>query len=230
MRTVFIGAGEVSIETAKALVKKGHEVIIVETDIAKIDELSEEMDCSFLQGDGARPDILREVNPEQTDILFCLTDSDQANLIASLVGRSLGFKRVVTSIRNAQFEGICHELGLKDTIIPSRTISRYLQDMVSGIENLELSSVIKEEARFFKFSAREEDAIAVKDLKLPSDAKVICFYRDGRFSHADEETTFRVNDEVVILTHSKNMAALQERWETKPAQVDPVDAASRKNK
>jgi len=228
MRTVFIGAGEVSIETAKALVKKGHEVIIVETDIAKIDELSEEMDCSFLQGDGARPDILREVNPEETDILFCLTDSDQANLIASLVGRSLGFKRVVTSIRNAQFEGICHELGLKDTIIPSRTISRYLEDMVGGIENLELSSVIKDEARFFKFSAREEDAITVKDLKLPADAKVICYYRDGKFSHADEETTFRVNDEVVILTHSKNMPALQERWEPKPAQVDPADAASKK--
>jgi trk system potassium uptake protein TrkA len=143
MRTVFIGAGEVSIETAKALVKKGHEVIIIETDKAKIDELSEEMDCSFLQGDGSRPDILREVNPEQTDFLFCLTDSDQANVIASLVGRSLGFKRVVTSIRDEQFEVICHELGLKDTIIPSRTISRYLEDMVGGSKNVELSTVLK---------------------------------------------------------------------------------------
>ena len=45
-----------------------------------------------------------------------------------------------------------------------------------------------------------------------------------------KKTTFRVNDEVVILTHSKNMAALQERWETKPAQVDPADAVSGKNK
>ena len=132
MRTVFIGAGEISIETAKALVKKGYEVIIIETDKAKIDELSEEMDCSFLQGDGSRPDILREVNPEKTDILFCLTDSDQANVLASLLGRSLGLKRVVTSIRDGQFEGICRELELEDTIIPSRTISRYLQDMVAG--------------------------------------------------------------------------------------------------
>ena len=76
MRTVFIGAGQVSVETAKALVKDGHEVIIIETDKAKIDELSEEMDCSFLQGDGSRPNVLREVNPAQTDFLFCLTNSD----------------------------------------------------------------------------------------------------------------------------------------------------------
>jgi trk system potassium uptake protein TrkA len=226
MRTVFIGAGEVSIETAKAFVKKGHEVIIIETDKAKIDELSEEMDCSFLQGDGSRPDILREVNPEQTDFLFCLTDSDQHNVIASLVGRSLSFKRVVTSIGDPQFEVICHELGLKDTIIPSRTISRYLGDMVGGTENVDLSAVIKDEARFFTLIAKEEDAIAAKDLKLPADAKVICYYRDGKFSHADEETTFRIGDEVVILTHSKNMLALEERWQQKPSQEESADAAS----
>ena len=226
MRTVFIGAGEVSIETAKAFVKKGHEVIIIETDKAKIDELSEEMDCSFLQGDGSRPDILREVNPEQTDFLFCLTDSDQHNVIASLVGRSLSFKRVVTSIGDPQFEVICHELGLKDTIIPSRTISRYLEDMVGGTENVDLSAVIKDEARFFTLIAKEEDTVAAKDLKLPADAKVICYYRDGKFSHADEETTFRIGDEVVILTHSKNMLALEERWQQKPSQEESADAAS----
>ena len=71
------------------------------------------------------------------------TDSDQDNVIASLVGRSLGFDRVVTSIGDPQFEDICHELGLKDTIIPSRTISRYLEDMVGGGENVKLSTVTR---------------------------------------------------------------------------------------
>ena len=230
MRIVFVGAGNVSIGTAKALIKKGHEVIIIETDKAKIDELSEEIDCSFLQGDGSQPNLLSEVNPAQTDFLFCLTDNDHANVIASLVGRSLGFSRVVTSIVDPQFEGICRELGLKDTIIPSRTISRYLEDLVGGGENVELSTVIKDEARFFTLIAKEEDAVAAKDLKLPADAKVICYYRDGKFSHADEETTFRIGDEVVILSHSKNMPALQERWQPKPAKEELADSASKKNK
>ena len=226
MRTVFIGAGTVSIETARMLGKKGHEVIIIDTDKARIDELSEEMDCSFLHGDGSQPNVLGEVNPTATDFLFCLSDNDQANLIAGLVGRSLGFKRVVTSIGDPQFESICHELGLKDTIIPSRTISRYLVDLIGGGENVELSTIIKDEARFFVFIAKKEDAIAARDLHLPAEAKVICYYRDGRFSHADEETTFREADEVVILTHSKNLPTLQERWQPKPAQEE---AASTKD-
>ncbi|MCC6544180.1 MAG: TrkA family potassium uptake protein [Nitrospirae bacterium] len=215
MRIVFIGADEVSIETAKALVRKNHEVIIIETDRVKIDELSEEMDCSFLLGDGSRPNILREVNPEQTDILFCLTGSDQTNVIASLVGRSLGFKRVVTSIADEQFEGICRELGLGDTIIPSRTISRYLQDMVGGGKNVELSTVLKDEARFFTFTAREEDAVAVKELKLPADARVICYYRENKFAISDDETMLRPGDEIVILTHSRNLGNLEKRWHPK---------------
>ncbi len=182
--------------------------------------MSEEMDCSFLNGDGSQPNVLDEVNPTATDFLFCFTDSDQMNVIAGLVGRSLGFKRVVTSIGDPQFEYICHKLGLEDTIIPSRTISRYLVDMVGGSENVELSSIIKGEARFFVLTAGKEDAVAAKDLDLPDAAKVICYYRDGKFSHADEETTFREADEVVILTHSKNLHALQERWQPKPAQED----------
>ena len=227
MRTVFIGAGKVSVETAKELIKKGHEVVIIDIDKAKIDELSEEMDCSFLQGDGSQPNILREVNPGQTDFLFCFADSDQDNVIASLVGRSLGFKRVVTSIGDPQFEVICSKLGLNDTIIPSRTISRYLVDMVGGGETVELSTVIKDVARFFTLTAKEEDTVAAKDLKLPAGAKVICYYRNGKFSHADEETTFHIGDEIVILTHSKNLPALQERWQPKQEQEKPADPASK---
>lgn len=93
--------------------------------------------------------------------------------------------------------------------------------MVGGGKNVELSTVIKDEARFFTMIAKEEDAVAAKDLKLPADAKVICYYRDGKFSHADEETTFRPGDEVVILTHSKNMPALRDRWQ--PEQTPEVN-------
>ncbi len=229
MRIVFVGAGKVSVGTATALIKKGHEVIIIETDKARIDALSEEMDCSFLQGDGSHPHILREVNPAQTDFLFCLTGSDQANVIASVVGRSLGFNRVVTSIGDPEFEGICHELGLQDTIIPLRTISRNLVDMVSGGETVELSTILKDEARFFTLIVKEEEAIAAKDLQLPAGAKVICYYREGKFAHADAATTFHIGDELVILTHSKNIRALQERWPLQAAPQKAVDSIAHNN-
>jgi trk system potassium uptake protein TrkA len=222
VRIAVVGGSTLGVATARALVEKGHEVILVEKERERIDVLSEELDCSFLHGDGGRPDVLRELDPEGTDVLLCLTDSDQANVIASLVGRSLGFDRVVTSIADPQFEGICRELGLEDTIIPSRTISRYLVDMVRGGGVVEIATLIKDEARFFSFTAGEEDAVELAELDLPEEARVICFYREGRFHLARSETKLQKDDEVVILTHSRNLPALEERWRPREAK----DAAS----
>ena len=145
MRMVFVGASPLAEDTARLLVERGNEVVMIDADRSKIDDLAEELDCSFLHGDGSRPHILREVDPQHTDLLFCLTDSDQNNIIAALVGRNLGFTRVVTQIHGSDYEAICLELGLENTIIPSRTIARYLADMAAGVDILELSTVIKGE-------------------------------------------------------------------------------------
>jgi len=215
MRIVFIGAGEITVDTARALIQQNHEVVIIENNRDKIDRLSDELDCGFLHGDGGRPAMLEEADPERTDVLFCLSDSDQANIIASLVARSIGFRRVVTSIQDADFEGICRELGLEKTIVPGRTISRHLVDMVRGVDTLELSTILKDEARLFTFVAGKEDAKQISELGLSEDSRVICFYRKDQFSFAEEGTRLREGDEVVILTKSDRLAKLRERWQPK---------------
>jgi len=215
MRIAFVGASQTAIRTAEFLIKHGHEIIMIESDEKKVDALSERLDCSFLGGDGSKPEVLREVDPESTDVLFCLTENDKVNLIASLVGRSLGYKRVVTRIEDPEFEPICRELGLKDIIVPSLTISHYLQDLVQGVDILELSTILKDQARFFSFIAREEDAGDVRELKLPEEARVVCYYREGKLTIAGSEARLRAEDEVVVLTHVKCLANLEERWKPK---------------
>jgi len=217
MRIVFIGSTELTVRTAALLTERGHEIVIVEADRERIDELSDSLDASFLEGDGSKPSILREVDPEDTDILFCVTDNDQVNILASLVGRSLGFQRVVTTIQNDDYEPICQELGITDTLMPVRTISHYLADLVRGIDVLELSTVIKGEARFFSFTLAKDDAGPLDELDLPDGARAICVYRDGEFRFADDATSLRAEDEVVVLTHSRHLPDLRERWLPKQA-------------
>ena len=212
MRIVFSGASPLTVITAKQLIKQGHEVVIIETNKEKIDQISEELDCSFLHGDSAKPAILSQVDPKNSDILFCLTNSDQINIITSLLGRSMGFKRVVTSIEDMDLEVLCRELGLQDTIIPVWTMSRHLDNMVRGLDNINLSALLKEDARFFTFTAGVEDAVNVRELGLPKDARVIFYYRDNQFHFAEDDTELHKGDEIIVLTHSKNIPGLNERW------------------
>ncbi|NIP73320.1 MAG: TrkA family potassium uptake protein [Gammaproteobacteria bacterium] len=218
MRAVFVGAGSLTVMTVPILLRRGHETVIIERDRPRIEALSQELDCGFLHGDGSKPALLSEADPERTDVLFCLTGNDQSNILASLVGRSLGFKRVVTKIEDPEYEHICLELGLKDAIVPAATIGRYLADMFEGQDLLELSATIKEEARVFSFVARDEDAVAVSELNLPAQSRAMFLYRDGAFTLAEEDTRLKPGDEVVVITHSKNLPKLQERWSGRPAE------------
>ena len=218
MRIVFSGASPLTIITAKQLIKQGHEVIIIEVDKEKIDQISEELDCSFLNGDSTKPAVLSQVDPKNSDILFCLTNSDQMNIITSLLGRSMGFRRVITSIENTDLVQLCRELGLEDTIIPVWAMSRHLDKMARGLDNINLSTLLKEDARFFTFTAGGDDAVPVSDLGLPKDARVIFYYRDNEFHFADSDTKLSKGDEIVILTHCRNLPDFNERWY--PKQVD----------
>lgn len=112
------------------------------------------------------------------------------------MGRSLGYSKVIVHIHDEDYLKICDELKLEHTITPSKTISRYLADTVSGIDILELSSLIKCEARCMMVQIDKQNRGQVSDLDLPAEARVIGIYRDNHFIHADPETPLRVRDEV----------------------------------
>jgi len=215
MRAVFIGASALTVMTAKILLKRAHEIVIVDSNKQKIETLTNEMDCGFLAGDGSKPAILKETNPSETDVLFCLTNDDRSNILASLVGRSLGFKRIVTRIEDPELEHICIELGLEDTIIPARTIGRHLSDMVEGRDPFVLSTLIRDEARVFSFVLHEEDECSLSALDIPEKSRVICLYRDNKFLVPHDDEKLKSNDEILIITHRDNMPTLKERWVNK---------------
>jgi trk system potassium uptake protein TrkA len=213
MRLVFVGAGPLTVATARLLIHRGHDLVIVEQDQAVIDALQDALDCGFLHGDGSKPAILREADPEGADMLLCLTGNDQTNIIASLVGRSLGFPRVVTKIEDREFEHICVELGLEDTIVPDGTIARYLADMAEGLDILELSAMLKHGARVLSFIVHEPQQGRIDELNLPDQTRVICLYRNERLLLADPDTRLKTGDEVLILTHRDHAQTLLETWQ-----------------
>ncbi len=219
MRAVIVGAGSLGIRTARLLARRGHEVVVIESDANVARATSESLDCGVIHGDGTRPAVLAEADPAHSDALLALTSNAQTNLIASLVGRSVGFARVITRIDDEEFEHVTLELGLVDTVIPARTIGRYLADVVEGHDILELSGAIKGDARVFLFVAREEDEGTVAALTLPDGSRVSHLYRAGELLLADADLRLRKGDEVVIVSHRKHLDELRARWAPQVGEV-----------
>lgn len=212
MRILFVGAGALAVKTAHVLLERGHEVVMIDRAKARLESLTATLDCGLIHGDGTRPSVLRDADAEHADVLLCLTGDDQTNIIAALVGRSLGVKSVIPRIADDEFEHICIELGFERTVIPARSIGRFLASMVDGQDVLELSAAVKGDARLFVFVAREADETPVGELGLPAGARVTHLYRAGELVVAASDTALKKGDEVIVITHRENLPALRERW------------------
>jgi trk system potassium uptake protein TrkA len=121
---------------------------------------------------------------------------------------------VLTRIGDPEFEHICLELGLEETIIPTRAIGRVLFDVAEGRDVLEMTTMLRDVARVFSFVLHIEGTITVDELKLPELSRVICFYRNGQFCIPDDATKLRDDDEVVLITHVDNLKTLEDHWIT----------------
>jgi trk system potassium uptake protein TrkA len=172
------------------------------------------LDAGIVLGNGTKPAILRETGPGPDVLLFCLTGSDQNNILSALVGRSLGFARVIPKLDDPEFQHICLELGLTDTIIPDLAVGTTLADMAQGRHGMDLSAVVRGDVRFFSFVVPEDAAGPLSDLSLPDDARPICVYRNETAFFPDGAFVLKPDDEVVLITRAGRLEALQERWGT----------------
>lgn len=209
MRIVFVGASDTALQAAERLIQKSHEVVMIEENQQRIEQLRDRLDCGFLHGDGSNPEILQETNPKSVDCLIAMTNEDQDNIIVGLVGKSLGFKQVIVSVRNVSYEKVCTELGLEHVIVPSRTIGRSLVDLVENQEAPDLKDYFKKEAALLKCMIKENQS--VEQLNLPKNAHVICLYRDETFCLLNGDGSLKAGDELIILTEKKEKEALEKR-------------------
>lgn len=212
MKVVMVGATAIAVATAETLIARKHDVAIVELNKERIDALKDDLDCGFIHGNGTKPAILRETNPSKDDLLLCLTNNDQTNILASLVGRSLGFERIVTKVEDPEFEHICRELGLSDIIIPDRNTAQTLVDMATGQLAEDFAAFFKGDVRLFSFVLRDGDPEQPAALHLPDRTRAIMVYRGGKVILPDMDTKLQKGDEVVLVTTSNNLETLKERW------------------
>ena len=223
MRVVIIGASGASVETVNLLLEYDHEVVVIEADKTRIDELSETLQCGFLHGDGSKPSILREANAENTDVLLCLSDSDQANIISALVGRELGYSRVILKIADPDYKTICAELKLDEVILPDKEISLALSRLIENNQAVGYKAEVQGELRFFTVCTGEDEAGPLGDMNLPEDVRVVAVTRGNESMFPADDLDLKADDEVLLLASETSIDDLRERFEELSQKTADID-------
>ena len=103
MKIVIIGAGDVGFHVAKSLSELDYDISVIDIDHAKCARANEHLDVIVTQGNGSDEKILKDINVTEADYVFCLTNSDETNLISSLQCHNLGAKKIIARLRDLDY-------------------------------------------------------------------------------------------------------------------------------
>ena len=89
MKIIVCGAGSVGRSIVAYLSRGSNDIIVIDTDSHKLDEISKEWDIQPINGSASHPDVLEKAVARSADMIIAATDRDEVNLVTCQVAHSL---------------------------------------------------------------------------------------------------------------------------------------------
>ena len=119
-RLIIAGGGHIGQGLARILEHK-YGVRIIERSRQRCYELSETLDRAIvLSGNASDRDLLVEENVEEADVFCAVTNDDEANIMSSMLAKSLGAKKVITLINNPAYVDLIEGSEIDIAISPQQ--------------------------------------------------------------------------------------------------------------
>lgn len=105
MRVVIVGAGEIGWYLAQRLGSEDHDVTVIELDPVRASAIGEQLDVQVILGSGSRPSVLHDAGIHRADMLAAVTESDEVNMIASLLAHEHGVSQSIVRLQTEELRG-----------------------------------------------------------------------------------------------------------------------------
>ncbi len=212
MKIIIAGGGESGEELAKSLIAEKHEVVIIEHDPGRAEELAEKLDCLVINDNAAHPRVLRDSGIEEADLLIALTGNDRDNVLVSLIAKHLGVKDIIAKIDDPAFNDVLIAMGINKIVNPGRLLTAQILSMIKGIDLLNISMIMRGNIRFYNIIIPEK--FSGKRLgELPVDWKKthpILVYRGEEALLPDKDLILEERDMLLLAVKPEYMDKLIE--------------------
>ncbi len=217
MKIIILGAGQVGTSVAESLVSEANDITVVDNDVEHLNALQERLDLRVVTGNGAAPSVLEAAGAQDADLLIAVTQSDQTNLCACKVAKSLfNIPTRIARLRSADYAE--HPELLDDSnfavdhsICPEQIVTDYIRKLIEFPEALQVLEFAEGMVTMIAVKAFEGGLLVGKPLKtipqrLPNiDARVAAIFRRDQSIIPSGDTIIESGDEVFIIAATSHI-------------------------
>lgn len=179
MYIVVVGGGKVGASICHDLVIDGHDIVLVEKDPEVLDGLLDSMDITGVVGNGATFEVLDEAEVQDCDIFIAVTNSDELNIIASIMANKIGAKKTIARVVDPDYfqnmEFVRKDLRIDLMINPEREAATKISQVLKFPSSYNVESFLDGDVNIVEYILEEDNPLigkAIKDVKL--DNVLIC--------------------------------------------------------
>src|SRR3954465_1018362 len=142
MFVLVIGGGKVGYYLAKELIGSGHEVVLMEKEPARANQIADEIGSVVIAHDGSEGKYLGQAGATPADLVAPGTGDDEDNLvICQMAKHHFDVPRTIARVNNPKNEELFKHLGVDELISPTRMILGSIEQDIPVHELLHLAAL-----------------------------------------------------------------------------------------
>ena len=231
-RLMIAGGGKVGLRLARQM-KDDLQVKIIETNRQRCDYLASQLpsEVLVLHGDSTDEELMGEENVQDMDLFVALTSDDEDNILACLLAKKMGARRVLALINRKAYAELVQGTQIDIAISPSQAVIGELlayvrRGDVEAVHSLRrgaaeaLEGIVRGDRKTCRMAGRR-----VEEIGLPPGAQVGAIVRglhrpDGSEAGDDakpqvlmahHDTVIEPNDHVIVFVPNKRMVRQVEK-------------------
>jgi trk system potassium uptake protein TrkA len=213
MRIIIVGAGEVGSNIAANLADT-HEVVMVDRDAERVEELTFSLDILAMQGDGADLETLEEAGLAEADLVIASTDVDESNLAICGTAKAVADPFTIARVKDVTlFETWDRSPGAFSVdcmVCPTLLAAEEIGQIVGLPLSLDVDRFARGLVQMTEFEVVADSPLVGQTIREADTIESLTFaavIRDEAVVIPRGDTTFAADDKVVVIGSPDGVAA-----------------------
>ncbi|MBL7052770.1 MAG: Trk system potassium transporter TrkA [Candidatus Marinimicrobia bacterium] len=199
----ILGGGKIG-RTVAAMLRDDCLIKLIESDEKKAEKIASDLPNTLVcEGDGMDMDFMAVEGFADADGFIAVTADDEDNIMASLLAKRFGVKKIITHVSNSSYSSLVHQLGLDSTVSKQMTTVNAIMQFVRKDDVLAITEFDFMDLKAVEMIPYPNSHITkhcLADVKFPKTAVVGAVFRGDEVIIPVGTTRIQTTDKVLVFS------------------------------